>query len=94
MKPSELQEGSSQRLKKQNLYRNMGDTVTSEGHELPSERLEFALQMPHLDPGGTGEIINLWAKTCLLLRFFSHWYSTLRGSMMKTHRLLLITIKG
>lgn len=32
--------------------------MMSEGHELPSERLEFSLQMPPLDPGGRGEIIG------------------------------------
>lgn len=66
----------------------------SEGHGLPSERLEFAVQLPRLDPDGTGDIIKVWAKlACYCCVFFSHWYSTLRGRMMKTHRLLIMPLK-
>lgn len=42
----------------------------SEGHGLPRERLEFAVQLPRLDPDGTGDIIKVWANLPAIAVFF------------------------
>lgn len=52
----------------------------SEDHGLPRERLEFALQLPHLDPDGTGDIIKVWAKLACYYYFFFHAGIPLSGA--------------